>query len=66
MKQKNWFHYSIINLQSGLSKKKRETQMNIRNESSDFSTCSIDIKKIREYFEQLYGNKLDKMDDTNY
>lgn len=43
--------------------------MNIRNESSDFTTHSIDIKNVREYYEQLYVNKLnnlDKMYDTNY
>ena len=51
-----------------LIKKKREkNQINkIRNEKGEIKTDSEEIQRIkRDYYEQLYGNKMDKLEEVD-
>ena len=70
-KTKNWFFEKIntIDKPSGrLIKKKREkNQINkIRNEKGEIKTDSEEIQRIkRDYYEQLYGNKMDKLEEVD-
>ena len=69
-KTKNWFFEKIntIDKPSGrLIKKKREkNQINkIRNEKGEVTTGNAEIQKIRDYYEQLYGNKMDNLEEMD-
>ena len=48
-------------------KKRQKTQITkIRNESGHITTYSTERKRtVREYYEQLYANKLDNLDEMD-
>ena len=63
-KTKNWFFEKINKIDKPLArlikKKKEKNQINkIRNEKGEFTTDNAEIQRIiRDYYEQLYGNKI--------
>ena len=70
-KTKRWFFDKINKIDKPLArliKKKREkNQINkIRNEKGEVTTDNAEIKRIiRDYYEQLYGNKMDKLEEMD-
>ena len=64
-KTKSWFFEKINKINKSLArliKKKREkNQINkIRNEKGEVTTDNEEMQRIiRDYYEQLYGNKMD-------
>ena len=70
-KTKSWFFEKvnkIDKLLARLLKKKREkNQINkVRNEKGEIKTDSEEIQRIkRDYYEQLYGNKMDKLEEVD-
>ena len=70
-KTKSWFSEKINKTDKPLArliKKKREkNQINkIRNEKGEVITDSAEIQGIiRDYFEQLYGNKMDNLEEMD-
>ena len=70
-KTKSWFFEKINKTENPLArliKKKREkNQINkIRNEKGEVTTGNAEIQRIiRDYYEQLYGNKIDNLKEMD-
>ena len=70
-KTKSWFFEKINKIDKPLArliKKKREkNQVNkIKNEKGEVTTDDAEMQRIiRDYYEQLYGNKMDKLEEMD-
>ena len=70
-KTKSWFFEKINKIDKPLAKiikKKREkNQMNrIRNEKGEVTSGNAEKQKIiKDYYEQLYGNKMDNLEEMD-
>ena len=67
-KVKSWFFEKINKIDNPLARlKKKERRINkIRNEKGEVTIDNAEIQRIiREYYEQLHGNKMDNLEEMD-
>ena len=70
-KTKSWFFEKINKIDKPLArlmkKKRKKNQINkIRNEKGEVTTDNAEIQRItRDYYEQLFGNKMDNLEEMD-
>ena len=69
-KTKSWFFERVNKIDKPLAihQEEERTQMNkLRNEKGEISMDTAEIQKIlREYYEQLYANKFDNLEEMGH
>ena len=69
-KTKSWFFEKINKIDKPLARliknKREKNQINkIGNEKGEVTTDNAEIQRIRNYYEQLYGNKMDNLEEMD-
>ena len=67
-KTKSWFSEKINNRQAfSQTHQEKKNQINkIRNEKGEVTTDNVEIQRVvRDYYEQLYGNKIDNLEEMD-